>query len=154
MPKEDFAGVDIFGLLSESGEEAERKKRRQELLASSKMKEFFEEGKIRINKWTCHGIECNLCVKACPTSALYWKPGEIAVTEDLCVYCGACVLSCMVDNCIRVERKREDGKTEHFSKPKDVLSLQHSINAKKRVERVKEVFPTAEEYCAKYWRKK
>src|SRR3989304_10000151 len=119
MPKEDFAGVDIFGLLSESGEKAERKKRRQELLASSKMKEFFEECKIRINKWTCHGIECNLCVKACPTSALYWKRGEIGVIEDLCVYCGACVLSCMVDDCIKVKRNREDGAAEKFGKTRD-----------------------------------
>jgi ferredoxin len=157
MPKESSSSVDIFDLLSNSGEKdekAERKKRRQELLASSKMKELFEDGKILINKRTCHGIECNLCVKACPTSALYWKAGEIAVTEDLCVYCGACVLCCMVDDCIRVERKRESGEVERFSKPKDVTKLEHSINAKKRFERVREVFPTADEYCAKYWRKK
>ena len=154
MSKESASGVDIFGLLSESGEKAEKKKRRKELLESSGVEEFFVEGGISVDKRTCHGLECRLCIKACPTNALYWKSGEVGVVEDLCVYCGACVLSCMIDDCIKVERKREDGKTERFSKPKDVLKLEHSINAKKRFERVKEVFPTAEEYCAKYWRKK
>lgn len=153
MPKESSSDVDIFGLLSGSGERAERKKRRQELLASTKMKELFEEGKIRIDKRICHGIECNLCVKACPTSALYWKAGEIAVTEDLCVYCGACVLCCMVDDCINIERRREDGTVERFAKPKEVLNLEQSINTRKRMERVREVFPTAEEYCKRYPRK-
>ena len=154
MSKESASGVDIFGLLSESGEKAEKKKRRKELLESSGVEEFFVEGGISVDKRTCHGLECRLCIKACPTNALYWKSGEVGVVEDLCVYCGACVLSCMIDDCIKVERKREDGKTERFSKPKDVLKLEHSINAKKRFERVKEVFPTADEYCAKYWRKK
>jgi len=55
--------------------------------------------------------------------ALYWKSGEVGIINDLCVYCGACVLSCMVDNCIKIERKREDGKVGHFSKPKDVIML-------------------------------
>ena len=154
MSKESSSGVDIFGLLSDTGEKAERKKRREELLASAGMTDLFNEGKISINKRTCHGLECRLCIKACPTNALYWKKGEIGITEDLCVYCDACVLSCMVDDCIKVERKRDDGTTERFSKPKDVLKLEHSINTKKRLERVKEVFPTAEEYCAKYWCKK
>jgi len=154
MSKESSSGVDIFGLLSESGEKAEKKKRRKELLESSGVEEFFVEGGISVDKRTCHGLECRLCIKACPTNALYWKSGEVGVVEDLCVYCGACVLSCMIDDCIKVERKREDGKTERFSKPRDVLKLEHSINAKKRFERVKEVFPTADEYCAKYWRKK
>ena len=154
MSKESSSGVDIFGLLSDTGEKAERKKRREELLASAGVKDLFAEGKISINKRTCHGLECKLCIKACPTNALYWKQGEVGITEDLCVYCDACVLSCMVDDCILVERKRENGEVERFSKPKDVLKLEHSINTKKRVERVKEVFPTADEYCAKYGLKK
>lgn len=154
MSKESSCGVDIFGLMSDSGEKAERKKRREELLASSRMKDLFSEGKISVNKRTCYGVECKLCIKACPTNALYWKKGEVGITEDLCVYCGACVLSCMVDDCIKVERKREDGTTERFGKPKDVIDLQQTINTKKRVERVKEVFPTAEDYCVKYRGKK
>ena len=143
----------MFDMLTSSGEKA-KKKRREELLASTGIKEFFAEGNISVNKRTCWGVECKLCIKACPTNALYWKAGEIGIVEDLCVYCGACVLSCMVDDCIKVARKREEGKTERFSKPRDVLTLENRINAKKRFQRVSEVFPTAEAYCKKYGRQK
>ncbi|MCJ7561016.1 hypothetical protein MUO79_10440 [Candidatus Bathyarchaeota archaeon] len=149
MPEKNSFNVDIFGLLSDSGEKA-KKKRREELLASSGVKEFFAEGKLSIDKRTCWGLECKLCIKACPTNALYWKVGEVGVVDDLCVYCGACVLSCMIDDCIKVERKREDGKVERFSKPKDVVALENKINTRKRFERVKEVFPTPEAYCERY----
>ena len=149
MPQESSSSVDIFSLLSDSEEKA-KKKRREELLASSGVKEFFEEGSISVDKRTCWGLECKLCIKACPTNALYWKAGEIEVVDDLCVYCGACVLSCMVDDCIKITRKRENGKVEKFSKPTDVLKLENRINAKKRYERVREVFPTPEDYCERY----
>ena len=149
MPEKSPSNVDIFDLLSDEKEKA-KKKQREELLASSGVKEFFAEGNIGINKRTCYGVECKLCIKACPTNALYWKAGEVGIVDDLCVYCGACVLSCMVDDCIKVERKREDGKVERFSKPKEVVKLQDKINAKKRFERVSEVFPTCEAYCEKY----
>ena len=152
MPQESSSQTDIFGLLSGSEEKPQKKKQRQELLAATGVKEFFPEGKISVNKHTCWGQECKLCIKACPTNALYWKAGEVGITEDLCVYCSACVLSCMVDDCIKVERTREDGKTEKFSKPKDAIKLQHAINTKKRNERVSEVLPTAEEYCKRYWK--
>ena len=152
MPQESSSQTDIFGLLSGSEEKPQKKKQRQELLAATGVKEFFPEGKISINKHTCWGQECKLCIKACPTNALYWKAGEVGVTEDLCVYCSACVLSCMVDDCIKVERKREDGKTEKFSKPKDAIKLQHAINTKKRSDRVREVLPTAEDYCKRHWK--
>jgi NAD-dependent dihydropyrimidine dehydrogenase PreA subunit len=156
VSKENSSSIDIFGLLSDSGEkaEAEKKKARKELLESAGIEDRFAEGKITINKNTCYGLQCKLCIKACPTNALYWRQGEVGITEDLCVYCGACVLSCMVDDCIKVERKREDGRTERFSKPKDVLTLENNINARKRVERVMEVFPTADDYCEKYGQKK
>src|SRR4030043_1430762 len=149
MPQESSASVDIFDLLSDSGEKA-KKKRREELLASLGVKDFFAEGNISVDKRTCWGLECKLCIKACPTNALYWKAGEVGIVEDLCVYCGACVLSCMVDDCIKVKRKREDGTVEKFSKPKDVIALENRINAKKRFERVREVFPTSEAYCERY----
>ena len=152
MPQKSSPSVDIFGLLSSNDEKAKKKKQREELLAASGVKEFFSEGKISINKRTCWGQECKLCIKACPTNALYWKAGEVGITEDLCVYCSACVLSCMVDDCIKVERRREDGKTEEFSKTKDVMKLENSINSEKRVQRVREVLPTAEEYCEKHWK--
>jgi ferredoxin len=130
--------ADIFHMLTETGEK-EKEKRRRELLAPLGMTDYFNEGTITINKRTCRGVECKLCVKACPTNALYWKQGEVGITLDLCVYCGACVLSCIVDDCIKVERKRPDGKTERFSTPSEVILLQNIINAKKRFERIEEV---------------
>ena len=136
-------------MLSEedSAEQEKKKKRRQELLENTGVKEFFKEGSVSVNKYTCEGVQCKLCIKACPTSALYWASGGVGVVEDLCVYCGACVLNCMVDDCIKVERKREDGAVERFSKPKDVLRLAEKINAKKREDRVQAIFPTVERYC-------
>ena len=153
MPKSDSSAFDIFGLLSENTEEKAKKKRRQELLEPTGIKELFEEGKISVNKFTCVGGQCKLCIKACPTNALYWTTSGVGITEDLCVYCGACVLCCMVDDCIKVERKREDGKTERFSKPKDVIMLQEKINGQKRLERVKSIFPDKDVYCDRYRKK-
>lgn len=118
-------------------EEAEKRQRRKELLEPTGIKELFKEGKISINEFTCVGGQCKLCVKACPTNALYWGTGKVGVTEDMCIYCGACVVNCMVDDCIKVERKRDNGKVEKFSKPKEVIKLQERINAQKRFERVK-----------------
>jgi ferredoxin len=149
MPEKSSSNFDIFGLLSDDKDKA-KKKRREELLASSGVKDFFPEGSISINKRTCWGLECKLCIEACPTNALYWKAGEVGIVDDLCVYCGACVLCCMVDDCIKVERKREDGEAERFSKPTEVVKVQEKINAKKRFDRVRGVFPTYEAYCEKY----
>jgi hypothetical protein len=56
----------------------------------------------------------------------------------------------MVDDCIKIERKREDGTVERFSKPSDVIKIQNKINAQKRATRVKGVFPNAETYCEKH----
>jgi NAD-dependent dihydropyrimidine dehydrogenase PreA subunit len=149
MPKKSSSNVDIFSLLSDTAERA-KKKRREELLTSLGVTDFFAEGNISIDKRTCWGVECKLCIKACPTNALYWKAGEVGIVEDLCVYCGACVLCCMVNDCIKVERKREDGKVERFSKPKEIVKLEDKINTKKRLERVRDLFPTGERYREKY----
>jgi len=118
-------------------EEAQKRQRRKELLEPTGIKELFKEGKISINEFTCVGGQCKLCVKACPTNALYWGTGKVGVTEDMCIYCGACVVNCMVDDCIKIERKRDDGKVEKFSKPIEVIKLQERINTQKRFERVK-----------------
>jgi len=131
-----------FNLMDEDSEcqvdeEAEKRQRRKELLEPTGVKELFKEGKININEFTCVGGQCKLCIKACPTNALYWGTGKVGLTEDLCVYCGACVLNCMVDDCIKVERKRDDGKVERFSKPRDVIMLQERSNCQKRFERVR-----------------
>ena len=154
MPEKSGASsFDIFSLMEEEPKqvspEEEKRKRRKELLEPTGVKELFKDGKINVNKFTCVGAQCRLCIKACPTNALYWGAGEIGVIEDLCVYCGACVLNCMVDDCIKVERTREDGAVEKFGKPKEVIALSEKTNAKKRSERVKNIFQTAESYCEK-----
>ncbi|MDH5623149.1 MAG: hypothetical protein OEY39_01595, partial [Candidatus Bathyarchaeota archaeon] len=72
------------------------------------------------------------------------------IVEDLCVYCAACVFNCIVDNCIRVRRKRPNGKIENFSTPRDVLRLLHDINSRKRCDRLRSIFSTAEDYLKRY----
>jgi len=141
--------IDIFQLLIETAEK-KRKKKREELLLALGIKEFFSEGNISIDKRTCKGIECKLCIKSCPTNALFWKSGEIGIIEDLCIFCGACVLNCIVDNCIKVKRKRLSNEIEVFSKPQDFITLQSIINTKKRFNRAKAIFPTQEAYLKKY----
>jgi Fe-S-cluster-containing hydrogenase component 2 len=147
--KSDEPAVNIFDLLSEevSEKKEEKKSRRAELLKSVGVDDRFEEGSINIDMRTCRGIECNLCVKACPTNALYWRAGEIGIEEDLCIHCTACVLNCCVDNCIKVTRKRPDGKTETFSTPKEALEINRKIALKKKRERVESLFENPDEYC-------
>jgi hypothetical protein len=43
----------------------------------------------------------------------------------------------MVENCMKLERTRENGKTEKFSKLSEVVRLEERNNSKKRLERVK-----------------
>jgi ferredoxin len=141
------SSVNIYDLLTAASEKKEEKKsKRAELLESMGVKDCFEEGSIKIDMRTCRGIECNLCVKACPTNALYWKAGEIGIEEDLCIHCTACVLSCCVDNCIRVTRKRPTGKTETFSTPKDVLRLNRNIISRKKRKAVRSILENPEDY--------
>ncbi|MCL1978223.1 MAG: 4Fe-4S binding protein [Candidatus Bathyarchaeota archaeon] len=149
MPQNKGA-IDIFGLLSEDTVDSEKKKNREALLAPTGVKDFFQEGKISINSYTCLGVQCKECVKVCPTNALYWGSGKVEIVEDLCVYCGACVLNCQVDDCIKLERKRDDGKVEKFSKPKDVLLLQKKANTNKRVQRVRSVILKPQDYYIQY----
>jgi ferredoxin len=153
MPeKTNNSGANIYELLQEASEKKkkEKKEKRTELLKSMGVKEYFEEGSVKIDMKTCKGIECNLCVKACPTNALYWKTGEIGIVEDLCVYCAACVFNCVVDNCIEVIRKRPNGKIERFSIPRDVLTLLRKIGSRKTSDRVRSRFPTPEDYLKRY----
>jgi ferredoxin len=147
MPKESRpskpSNLDMFQLLT-GATEKEKRKKKEELLTQLGIKESFFEGRITIDKRTCKGVECKLCIKACPTNALYWKAGEVGLIEELCIYCGACVLSCIVDDCIKIVRKRSTRSTESFSKPRDFVTLQHRINTKKRFEKVEEAFPKTE----------
>jgi len=146
---EKSSSLDIFQLLTETTEK-EKRKQREELLAPLGVKEFFADGSISVNKKTCQGVECKLCIEACPTNALFWRAGEVGITPELCIYCGACVLSCIVDDCIKVVRKRLTGEVERFSKPREFLVLQHDINSGKRCQRVRDVFPRAEDYLERY----
>ena len=145
MSKHDEkTSMDIYGILLEAGKKKNREKRAQ-LLQSIEAKEFFEEGKISIDMKTCRGVECKFCIIVCPTNALYWKSsGEVGITEELCIYCASCVLNCIVDNCIKVERKRSNGEMEQFSKPSDVTKLLEDVNTRKRMKTVKSLFPEEE----------
>jgi ferredoxin len=149
---ESAVNVDIYGRLLEAADKKKREKlqKRKALLESLGVKEFFEDGEIKIDMRTCNGVECKLCIKACPTNALYWKAGEVGITEELCVYCAACVLNCMVDNCIQVERKRADGQVERFSTPAQVRALQERVNSQRREKIVADVFPDQEAYLKRY----
>ncbi len=138
MPGEDRAGLDMFQLL-EAAAAAKQQTQRQQLLASLNVREFFVKGKIQIDQKTCRGVECKLCIDVCPTHALYWASGAVGVEAALCVYCTACVLSCIVDDCIRVQRTRPSGEAEGFSSPQQVYRLLHAANAQKRIERTTSV---------------
>ena len=140
---EASSGADIYQLLLEASKK-KRKEKRAQLLQPLGIKEFFEEGSISIDKRTCEGVECKLCIKACPTNALYWKSGEVGIVEELCVFCTACVSNCIVDNCIQVSRKRANGEIEKFKTPRDVLTLLGYINSRKRINRMELRFPTIE----------
>jgi len=143
------SSTDIYQLLLEASKKKRREKRAQ-LLQPIGIKEFFEEGNISIDKRTCKGVECKLCIEACPTNALYWKSGEIGIVEELCVFCAACVSNCIVDDCIRVSRQRPNGETEKISTLRDVLKLLGDISSRQRIKRVESRFPTAEAYLERY----
>jgi len=149
--RDETTSMDIYGLLLEASRK-QRKARREQLLKFIGVQEFFGDGSIRIDMKTCKGVECKLCIKACPTNALYWKTGEIGVSEELCIYCMACVLNCMVDDCILVQRKRQSGENERFSKPSDVVELWERLNAKKRMDAVKMTLPDPEAFLKRYRR--
>ncbi len=157
MPTQKHSStVNIFDLMSEKeqtlAERPPEKTLRQELLENTKYKDHdrYPEGTIKINKHTCVGVQCKICIKVCPTNALYWTNTGVGVTEDLCLHCEACVLCCMVDDCIRITRKTSEGKTECFSKPLEVLTLTNQQNTRKRGQRVSDIFPSAEAYVEKY----
>lgn len=134
--KEGDKRADIYELLLKTSEQRKKEKKNR-LLEPLGVKVYFDDGSIRIDKRTCKGVECKLCIEACPTHALYWKSGEVGIVEDLCMYCAACVWNCIVDDCIRVSRKRSDGEVEEFSNIRDIYVLMNKIIGKKRRDRVR-----------------
>jgi ferredoxin len=136
--------LDVYQMLNESAKR--KKEEKTKLLESLGVKEYFEEGSITINKRTCKGVECKLCVDACPTNALYWGYGEVKINEELCVYCAACVLSCIVDDCIRITRKRMGKGTECYGTPSEVFTLLSNLSNVKRLGAVSGRFPSPEKY--------
>jgi Fe-S-cluster-containing hydrogenase component 2 len=143
------SNVDIFRVLVEASKEKE-KARRERLLKSIGVKEFFEDGSIKIDMKTCKGVECQFCIKTCPTQALYWKAGEIGITHDLCIHCSSCVLNCMVDNCIEVRRRRQNGTNERFSNPRQVATMLDNLCTRNRMKAIQSVFPDEETYLKRY----
>ena len=149
--KDEKKSMDIYQVLLEASEKQKRQKR-AELLKSVDVKDLFEEGSIKVDMKTCKGVECKLCIKVCPTNALYWKAGEVGVAQELCVYCTSCVLNCMVDDCIVVERKRPNGDNERFSKPSDVFTFWERLNTRKRMEATRMILPDGEAFLKRYRR--
>ncbi|MGC8514313.1 MAG: 4Fe-4S binding protein [Acidimicrobiales bacterium] len=41
-----------------------------------------------------HEIGCDRCVGSCPSEALDWTQGRLAILAERCTHCGACVASC------------------------------------------------------------
>jgi Fe-S-cluster-containing dehydrogenase component len=129
----------IYDLLVKTEKRKRRKARVELLQAVGVSEEYFEEGNITIDKVTCRGIECKLCIEACPTNALYWDDGVVKIEEDLCIYCNACVLSCIVDDCIIVTRKRKSGEVEKLGTPREAILLMHRQSVQQRGETIKSI---------------
>ena len=134
----DEQSKDIYNLLL-GAEKRKQKRVREELLHTVGVDEEYFEGSIKIDKFTCRGVECKLCIEACPTCALYWGGGEVKIQEDLCIYCTACVLSCIVDDCIVITRKRKSGEVEKFSNPREVKLLMDRKGVRQRGVAVKSI---------------
>jgi len=146
---EPTGAVDIFGLLA--GEEEKRRRAiREEVLGALGIPDFFVKGSVHIDERKCYGVECDLCVKACPTKAIFWRSGRLVVQDEICIYCTACVANCMVEGCITVRRVRPDGTVEEFSSPGDVARLLRAIAGRRAEDAVERLFPRPEDFLARY----
>ena len=136
----DAKDIDIFQLLNMASQRKYRQER-QALLSELEVQDLFCDGAVLINKQTCLGVECKLCIDVCPTHALYWAKGEVGIERQLCVYCMACVFSCIVEDCITITRTRDTGEEEVFSNSKSACALLHEIASTKRIERIQTIQP-------------
>lgn len=138
--KNSAKDIDIFQLL-DTASKRRQKQERQEILADLEVQDLFHEGTITINTKTCQGVECKLCIDICPTHALYWAKGEVGIESKLCLYCMACVFSCIVEDCISISRKRATGEKESFSNSKCACVILHKISLNKRIDRIQSISP-------------
>lgn len=129
---------DIYSLLLE-GQKKPRTNRAEILRSMGITQQYFEEGSLKIDMSKCVGVECKLCVKACPTNALYWDEAKVKLEEDLCIYCSACVLNCIVDNCMVLTRRGGDGKVSRFSTSRGAVLINNSTASQKRKKAVSEL---------------
>ncbi|OYT52853.1 hypothetical protein B6U66_00740 [Candidatus Bathyarchaeota archaeon ex4484_135] len=141
--------IDIFGLMVEE-EEKRKKALREEVLGALGVPDFFKGGSIWIDARKCYGRECDMCVKACPTKAIFWRGGQLVVQEEICLFCTACVANCMVEGCIRVRRTRPDGTVEEFSSLREVATLLRSISGRKALEAVEKIFPSLGDFLSRF----
>jgi Na+-translocating ferredoxin:NAD+ oxidoreductase RNF subunit RnfB len=81
-----------------------------------------------------------LCIKACPTNALFWKAGMVGIIEELCIYCGACVLNCIVDDCIKIVRKDQTVRLKGSADQKGSLRFSMESMPKNGVKELKASF--------------
>ncbi len=134
----DSSSPDIYSLLLK--EQKKPSVNKTEILHSMGItQQYYEEGSLMIDISICLGVECKLCIKACPTNALYWDEARVKLEEDLCIYCSACVLNCVVDNCMVLTRRGSDGKVSRFGTPRRAALVNNSIASKKRKKAVAEL---------------
>ena len=134
--------MELYGKLLEVDKERKKTIRSKLLHIVNISEDFFKEGKIKIDTFNCRGIECRLCIKVCPTHALYWNQGEVKIENNLCIYCGACVLNCIQDNCITIVRKRKTGEVEQFRTPRQVMLLMSHQMTQRRTNTLKLILTT------------
>ena len=100
--------------------------------------DIFLEGYLLIDMKLCKREECSKpCIEVCSTNALHWSKDGMVIFSELCMHCGACVLACEVENCMKITRKRSCGKVETLSSPKQVLTVHRNASTEKRRQRVK-----------------
>ncbi|MFW9995078.1 MAG: 4Fe-4S dicluster domain-containing protein [Candidatus Odinarchaeota archaeon] len=104
----------------------------KKILRDMNVPQNYRNIEITINTSLCP-LGCQMCVKACPTSALYFFE-VVHVQKELCIGCGACASACPYVEPIKITRTRiSDGKTEVFRNLKEFVKTNNAENARKRI---------------------